>query len=185
MSNDGMPSFTVSGSSQPVPLRSPRVFWQYAATQWRRIFGLNISRIDDLLFVGGQFHAAQWPQLRALGVRAVLSLQQEHADEFHGEPPDQALRLLVPDFHPPEVEQLREACAFIREAHAAGLPVMVHCHAGVGRAPLTAAAHLIQQGATTEQALHRIRLARPIIALNAIQLARLLEWERLARAGDV
>lgn len=176
--SDERPSFYISGSSAPVPLRSPRVFWKYAATQWRRIFGLNISRVNDFLFVGGEFRAGQWPLIRALGVRAVLSLQQEREDAFEGPPPDRALRLLVPDFHPPSIDQLHEACAFISAAHAEGLPVMVHCHAGVGRAPLTAGAYLVTQGHTGESAIEHIRLARPIIGLNQVQLARLAEWER-------
>jgi predicted protein tyrosine phosphatase len=159
----------------------PRELWHYAATQWRRVFGPNVSRLDDLLFVGGEFRAAQWPALHALGIRAVLSLQAEREDRFAGPQPDLALRLLVPDFHPPTVEQLHEACAFIGRAHAAGLPVLVHCHAGVGRAPLTTAAYLVSRGEDGGAALERIRRARPIIGLNQIQRARLAEWEALVR----
>ena len=181
MPNDHVPSFFVQGSSAPIPLRSPQMVWKYAAAQWRRLFGLNISRVDDTLFVGGQFRADQWPDLHGLGVRAVLSLQAERADEFAGPPPARALRLEVPDFHPPSMAQLRAACTFIAMCHAEGLPVMVHCHAGVGRAPLTAAAHLVAQGASSAQALARIQRARPIIALNARQHARLVEWEAEVR----
>jgi protein tyrosine phosphatase (PTP) superfamily phosphohydrolase (DUF442 family) len=155
--------------------------WLYLRTQWRRGFGLNVSRIDDLLFVGGQFHPRQWPVLRGLGIRAVLSLQAEREDTFHGPPPDRALRLLVPDFHPPSVEQLHEAVAFIQAAHADQMPVLVHCHAGVGRASLTASAFLIAGGMSHAEAFAQIRRARPIVALNAIQYARLAEWERLSR----
>lgn len=181
MSNDQVPSFFVQGSSTPIPLRSPRMAWKYASAQWRRIFGLNISRVDDTLFVGGQFRADQWPDLHGLGVRAVLSLQAEREDTFAGPPPARALRLEVPDFHPPSVAQLREACAFIAACHAEGLPVMVHCHAGVGRAPLTAAAHLVAQGQSGAEAIERLRRVRPIIALNAVQHARLVEWEAEVR----
>ena len=155
--------------------------WLYVCTQWRRGFGLNVSRIDDLLYIGGQFRARQWPALRALGIRAVLSLQAERADTFHGPQPDRALRLLVPDFQPPSVNQLHEAVAFIRAAHAEQLPVLVHCHAGVGRASLTASAFLIAGGMRHSEAFAHIRRARPIIALNAVQYARLAEWERLTR----
>ena len=155
--------------------------WRYIRTQWRRGFGLNVSQIDDLLFVGGQFRARQWPALRALGIRAVLSLQAEREDTFHGPPPDRVLRLLVPDFHPPLIDQLHEAVAFIQAAHAEQLPVLVHCHAGVGRAALTTSAFLIAGGMSHAEAFGHLRRARPIIALNAIQQARLAEWERLAR----
>jgi hypothetical protein len=181
MTTHRRPSFLVQGSDTPIPLHSPRLIWRYASTQWRRIFGLNISRIDDLLFVGGQFRPDQWPALHLLGVRAVLSMQEEHVDEFVNPLPARALRVPVPDFHSPSVEQLREAVAFIAGAHADGLPVLVHCHAGVGRAPLTAGAYLIAQGHTAAQALARIRRARPIIDLNPLQHARLVEWELRTR----
>lgn len=165
------------------PRLSPPHLWLYARTQWRRAFGLNVTRIDDLLFVGGQFRSRQWPALRALGIRAVLSLQAEYEDVFEGPPPDRALRLLVPDFHPPSLEQLREAVGFIAAAHDARQPVMVHCHAGVGRASLTASAYLIARGMGRNEAFDTIRRARPIVRLNRPQSERLAEWERLARAG--
>ncbi len=166
---------------QPPTLLDPPHAWLYLRTQLRRGFGLNVSRIDDLLFVGGQFRARQWPALRALGIRAVLSLQAEREDTFHGLPPDRALRLQVPDFYPPSIEQLQEAVVFIQAAHAEQLPVLVHCHAGVGRAALTASAFLIAGGMSHAEAFAHLRRARPIIALNAIQQARLAEWERLHR----
>lgn len=164
------------------PPLHPRRLWNYAQTQWRRAFGLNLSQIDPLLYVGGQFRAAQWPRLHRIGIRAVLSLQAEREDRFLGDPPSRALRLLVPDFHPPSVEQLRAAVAFIQEAHAEQLPVLVHCHAGVGRASLTASAFLIAtRQLSAEAAFGQIRQARPIVRLNRVQRARLLEWERLHR----
>src|SRR5262245_42510991 len=160
----------------------PALMWRYLGAQWRRAFGLNVSRIDDLLFVGGQFRPRQWAALRALGIRAVLSLQAERQDRFSGPPPERTLRLLVPDFHPPEIGQLHEAVAFLRATHADRLPVLVHCHAGVGRAPLTAAAYLVSEGLSAHAALERIRQARPIIGLAPTQLARLHEWEQLLQS---
>ena len=53
--------------------------------------------------------------------------------------------------------------------------------AGVGRAPLTAAAYLVAQGATSVAALEQVRRARPIIGLNERQMQRLIEWEQAVR----
>ena len=167
-----------SGASPP---SEPARLWLYAVTQWRRIFGLNVSQVDELLFVGGEFTAAQWPDLSALGIRAVLSLQAEREDQFEGPPPDRTLRLPVEDFHPPTIAQLREAVAFVDGCRADGLPVLIHCHAGVGRASLTASAYLMTQGLSQVEAFNSIRRARPIVMLNAIQLERLIEWERTLR----
>jgi protein-tyrosine phosphatase len=108
----------------------------------------------------------------------VLSLQAERADVFHGSPPDRTLRLLVPDFHPPSIPQLQQAVAFIQAAHAEKLPVLVHCHAGVGRAALTASAFLIAGGMPHADAFAYLRRARPIVRLNSLQQARLAEWEQ-------
>lgn len=157
----------------------------YLQTQWRRYFGLNISPVEPLLFVGGQFRPEQWPLLRGLGVRAVLSMQAEREDHFAGEPPERALRLLVPDFTAPSLEQLGEGVAFIAAAHAAGLPVFVHCHAGVGRAPIMAAAHLIvSRSLGHSEALAHVRITRPIIAPNLAQVSRLREFEARVQGRD-
>jgi protein tyrosine phosphatase (PTP) superfamily phosphohydrolase (DUF442 family) len=163
-------------SASTNPARSP-MLRRYLSTQWQRAFGLNISYLNDLIFVGGQFRPEQWPKLYNLGIRAVLSLQEENEDHFIGEPPKRTLRLLVPDFYPPSLEQLQEAVQFIQIAHAEQLPVMIHCHAGVGRAPLTTAAFLMTTGLNVEAALEMIRRARPIIDLNQPQLERLYDWQ--------
>jgi protein-tyrosine phosphatase len=163
-------------------LGDPARLWWYIAAQWRRAFGLNLSRLDDLLFVGGEFRPSQWSSLRSLGIRAVLSLQAEREDRFDGTPPERALRLAVEDFHPPTIGQLQEAVAFIGECRAANLPVLIHCHAGVGRASLTASAYLMTHGISHIEAFSRVRRARPIVALNAGQLERLIEWELLLRS---
>lgn len=164
------------------PPRSPALLRRYIATQWRRAFGLNLSRLDDFLFVGGEFRREQWPALHALGVRAVLSLQGEREDEFCEPLPGSTLRLEVEDFHPPSLAQLEEAVAFLRETRAAGMPTLVHCHAGVGRAPLTTAAFLMAEGVSARDAIARVYHARPIMRLNRRQHARLLEWEAVLNA---
>ena len=167
--------------SPALSVRDPVYMWRYLRAQWRRAFGLNVTQIDELLFVGGQFRPQQWPALHALGIRAVLSLQAEYEDQFHGLPPARTLRLEVPDFHAPTVEQLCEAVAFIESARVERLPVMVHCHAGVGRAALTASAYLVSQGLDYAAAFYMIHQARPIVVLNAAQQTRLAEWERVLR----
>jgi protein-tyrosine phosphatase len=154
----------------------------YLRAQWQRLFGLNISQIEPLLFVGGQFHPEQWPLLRDLGVRAVLSMQAEHEDHYVGDPPERTLRLQVPDFTAPTQAQLLEGVAFIAEAHGAHLPVFIHCHAGVGRAPIMAAAYLVAQHSLShDDALARLRAARPIIGPNPLQMRSLREFEQHAR----
>jgi protein-tyrosine phosphatase len=164
---------------EPLPRFQHWRLW--AGTAWKRLFGLNASQLDQFTWIGGQFQPEQWVKLHELGLRAVLSLQAERIDTFHGAPPERALRLPVPDFYPPTIEQLREGVAFIEQAHADQLPVYIHCHAGIGRAPLTTAAFLIAKGLNSDQALAAIRRVRPIIDLNQRQLERLREWEQAHR----
>ena len=129
--HDDLPPRRLPELGAPPP-HNPALLRLYLATQWRRAFGINLSQVDRLLFVGGQFRPAQWPHIHAMGVRAVLSLQAECADEFCDPLPARALRLEVIDFQPPSLDQLRAAVDFIGAAHADGDPVLVHCHAGVG-----------------------------------------------------
>lgn len=160
----------------PPPLFDLPLLARYLQTQWRRTFGLNASQVHEKLWVGGEFRPAQWPALQALGVRAVLSMQAEREDSFVGSPPERVLRVPVLDFHAPSLPQLDEAVAFVQHAWRDGLPVLVHCHAGVGRAPLTAAAALVAQGMPLDVALRLLYRQRPVIRVAGIQLARLEEW---------
>jgi protein-tyrosine phosphatase len=159
-----------------------RTMRTYLRTQIRRVFGLNVSPVGPLLFVGGQFRDTQWPRLHALGIRAVLNLQAEREDRFRGPQPDRTLRVPVTDFHAPTIMQLSEGVEFIAASHADRLSVLVHCHAGVGRAPLMAAAYLIAvHNMPLLSALSHLRAARPIIALNVRQMVRLREFDAMHR----
>jgi hypothetical protein len=55
--------------------------------------------------------------------------------------------------------------------------VYVHCGSGVGRAPSLAAAYLISEGATLDDAVAKIQKARPFIRILPVQLERLREYE--------
>jgi protein-tyrosine phosphatase len=145
--------------------------------RWEHHFGISISVIDPLLFVGGQFSPDVWPLMHELGLRAVLSLQAERHDRFSGPPPARTLRIAVPDFTAPSLAQLAEGVAFIAEAHAADLPVYIHCHAGMGRAPTMAAAYLVaRRGLSPAEAISLLVEARPIVDPSREQLERLVQW---------
>ncbi len=180
MSDDQTPMLGFETGAPPPS--NPARWWRYVRTQWNRFLGLNATRLTETIWVGGQFRATQWPLLRAKGVRAVLSLQAEHTDAFHGTPPDAALRIAVEDFHPPTVEQLQQAVDFITQAHAANQPVLIHCYAGVGRASLTTCAYLVAQGMSADDAFAYVRRERPIVRLNGRQWAGLRAWEAHVQA---
>ena len=64
--------------------------------------------------------------------------------------------------------------AFLRQCEQAGMPVFVHCMAGVGRSTTMVLAHLLagtfrDQG--TRAALSFLTSRRPVINPNALQIA--------------
>jgi hypothetical protein len=141
----------------------------------------NYSRIEDDLFMGG-FVDSPPP-----GTRAVLNLcEQEdpYQAEVHRWDP-------IPDGSPaPELEWLRRQAEFVDRQRRAGLPVYVHCAAGISRSGLVVVAYLMQRdGLTRDQALAYVRARRPRVNPNPAFMALLLEWEaelrtRQRKSGD-
>ena len=73
-----------------------------------------------------------------------------------------SLHMPVPNTFPPTQAQLDEGVAAIAEALAGGERVVVHCGAGLGRSGTLLAAFLVfEEGCDAEQAMRRVRAARP------------------------
>jgi protein-tyrosine phosphatase len=107
------------------------------------------------------------------GVDHVICLQEEH--EFaRYEPPEtleeraRAVEALgirfsheeVEDFEAPTMEQARRVVGWVREDLEAGLAVVVHCRAGLGRAGTIAACVLIEEGMGAADAIATVRYFR-------------------------
>lgn len=142
----------------------------------RRVIGFSpppISQVQPLLFVGGQHHHRGLARMRALGISAVVNMREESDDARRGIALDHYLWLPTPDDTPPTMEVLSRGAAFIAEQIANGHGVYVHCAAGVGRAPLMAAAYLVRSGMTPSAAWDTIRQSRPFIRPTPPQIAAL------------
>ncbi len=133
----------------------------------------HISRVQPLLYVGGQHKQRGLARMRALGITAVVNMREESDDAQRGVTLDHYLWLATTDDTSPTMEDLARGVDFIAQNIAAGRGVYIHCAAGVGRAPLMAAAYLVHTGMSAAQAWDAIRRARPFIRPTPPQITAL------------
>jgi atypical dual specificity phosphatase len=74
----------------------------------------------------------------------------------------------IPDGFAPNIEQFVGFLRFMGEKRPLGRAVAVHCAAGLGRTGTVLAGYLISRGVRVEEAISRIRAARP----GAIETSR-------------
>ncbi len=99
--------------------------------------------------------------LEAAGVRAIVSLTETPADELVGEKRFDLLHLPVVDMSAPTNKQIEEFVGFVERKVAEGKSVGVHCMAGLGRTGTMIACLLVSRGLEADEAIGRVRLARP------------------------
>jgi len=134
-------------------------------------------RITPQLMVGPQLNRRGWLYLvKKFGVNSIVNLRVEADDRERGINPEHYLWLPTIDHTSPTVEQLQKAADFIAERIDAGEKVYIHCAAGVGRAPMTAAAYLISQGYDLDEAMTLIRGRRPFVNQSSNQRTRLTQF---------
>jgi protein-tyrosine phosphatase len=139
---------------------------------------VDTSRIAPRLYIGGQHHRHGLSRMKKLGISASLSLRENVDDNDRGVALEQHLWLPTVDNTPPTLEELAQAAGFIRQAIEAGRGVYVHCASGVGRAPTTAAAYLVADGMTPDQAWAFIRKTRPFIRPRDGQVQQLEKFHQ-------
>jgi protein-tyrosine phosphatase len=146
---------------------------------------MDWTQITDQIWLGGGFGAARWQELRDRGVTACLSLQLERMDDFGSDPPTAYLWLPTLDGTAPTMAQLRLAVEFVHRCVSSGEVVLIHCAAGMGRAPTACAAYLIRhQGFSARDAVALLEERRPWVSPTGSQRGRLLEFERECRLAD-
>ena len=139
---------------------------------------LKYSQVTPQLYVGPQFRQPGKRFLAAQGINASVNMRVEKDDVLLGLDLERHLHLPTIDDDAPSLEHLRQGVDFIHEVIQSGGKVYIHCGAGVGRAPSMAAAYLMSDGYSLDEALELIRKVRPFIALTPPQLAQLRKFER-------
>jgi atypical dual specificity phosphatase len=116
-----------------------------------RLAGVSYPRSEDAIAL-----------LCQLGVQALLNLSEEPLPldllskyQLRGE------HLPVADFTAPTLDQVERALIIIDGFLAQGLPVAVHCGAGLGRTGTILACYLVSQGSTAKEATQQVRTKRP------------------------
>ncbi len=142
---------------------------------------LRYSRVTPNLYLGPQYGHKGKLALTEAGVTASMSLRQEYDDLQYGLAFDNYSYLPIEDNTAPTMEHLLEGVRFIREVINTGGTVYVHCGSGVGRAPSMVVAYLIADGMTVENAIAKVRKARPFIRILPVQQQRLEEFEKYMR----
>ena len=146
---------------------------------------LRYSRITPHLYVGAQHGQRGLARLKREGIDAVVNLRDERNDAEHGLNLTDYSYIPVIDHTAPKLDDLDKGVTFIRETIAKGDKVYVHCHSGVGRAPTLAAAYLIAEGATVDEAVAQVTKARPFIRILPDQLKRLHEYHAYIQPGGL
>ncbi len=116
--------------------------------------------------------------MRAWGISAVVNMRAEVDDAARGLALEHYLWLPTVDDAVPSLEELQRGADFIAAQIAAKRGVYIHCAAGVGRAPLMAAAYLVSTGMSPEIAWSTIRRRRAFVRPTPPQIAAL---EQLAQ----
>ncbi|WP_224249265.1 protein-tyrosine phosphatase family protein [Hyalangium gracile] len=149
--------------------------------------GMNVSRVNDWLWVGGSVSRSQYAALAAAGITAVIDLRAERCDDAAALAAlgIELLHLPVTDRYPPSVEQLMKGVEWALPRLKAGGRLYAHCEHGVGRGPLMGLAVMVAQGAEVAAAYRALRQARWQATLNDRQLRGLADFNTAwaTRAG--
>ncbi|MFN8523826.1 MAG: dual specificity protein phosphatase [Chloroflexota bacterium] len=129
--------------------------------------------------VGSRPTARQRSAIAALGIQAVVTLCEadpREREDWHGLGVTQ-VHVPTPDWSPIPPRCFDAATEALERCLDQGTPVLLHCFAGVNRAPTLAAATLvIRRGVSVAEAISAVRAARRQSDPTPEQIASLHAW---------
>jgi Dual specificity phosphatase, catalytic domain len=156
--------------------------------RWFNSEGL-LNPVAPGLCIGRLPFPSERPRLRDAGVQAVLNLCWEfpRLSGVDGKPGYDTAHVPIVDGAAPTDSQFRAAVETVARWHGAGRYILIHCAQGHGRSATIAAAVLVQLAlaADVEQALARIRVARPFAKPSREQKVALIRYLSLAPVNGV
>jgi protein-tyrosine phosphatase len=142
----------------------------------------NISEITNYLYISSFPRREHAEQIRALGVRLIVSMYIKKPDKIFREPPIELLWMPVVDSPITPIplnvfrRGVRAALPVINEEGK----VLVHCRWGVHRSVAMACCILIGKGYTTNQAIELVKRQRAVADPGAgYILARIKKFEQV------
>ena len=142
-----------------------------------RLAGMPIPFIHPARRMSGggglEDYADDLMTLHNAGIRVVVSLLNLPSDEsVYNAAGFSFLCLPIPDGGAPTFEQAAQFVRLVKEMHASGQAVAVHCEAGLGRTGTMLAAYLISTGLTAAEAIRLIRT----VEKSAIETERQIQF---------
>ena len=145
---------------------------------------MDLSWITGRIAVGGGiWNAKNMAEVARAGVTHVIDMQLEFDDRPLAEPAGvQVLwNPIDDDFLPKAAHVFREGVVFARNAlEEDGSKILIHCAAGVHRAPMMALALLCSLGWTVADAMALIETRRPVVDFPEVYV----ESVKMFLAGD-
>jgi len=131
----------------------------------------------------GSVEDLQW--LRQQGIQVLVSLTEDPIPrDWSNEAGLLVFHEPLVDMEPPTQEQLDRVVSAMKKALDGGMPVAVHCGAGLGRTGVVLASYLVATGMSAVNAISRVRRLRPH-SIETDEQAEAVEWfaRRLRQEG--
>jgi predicted protein tyrosine phosphatase len=151
-----------------------------------RAAGPDVAWIEPGFAIGSCPYAAERQLIRKQGICVAVIVHEpdeREAEAWRGLDVE-VVAVPTPDWVGIPAAHFERVVEAVSSCLDAGRPVLLHCMAGINRAPTYAAAVLCRRrGLTVEAAVATIRRVRPAAAPTPEQEASLRAWLRLAKAA--